>query len=411
MTDRIEITGERGGRRQMEVQGQRVVVGAGAQVGVRVDHPDLHDAELVLVRTTGGYRVESAEAGGLVVVNGEELLCKDLQPGDEIELGELRLRWHPDNAAPVVPAAAAPARRSARKAEPRPGSAAPTRRRVARPRGTPTWAVAGTAVVLAAALLMLAWRACGQTTWPRTPQHFIDLAREQHLRGSSEQALATLEFALREASGGALAEGQKLRQEIQAALHARSDLPALDRARVAAEAVLKFAEYYVPEGAGRPAARELMRQVEAWLQRHAAVCRRHESARPLLQRMEQLQARHAPVAAMAEPDTAADVLFAAEARLKYAVREYRAAAHLLDEWLAANAGDAEAGRVREARAALVRDGRDWLRGKLRLVDQLLDMGRRRDAERELQALDQRAVLPEWEDELAQRRQRIEQSKR
>ncbi len=395
VSDRIEITGEGPDPRVVAVAGERVTLGGGEGVTVPLVARDLPEHPLVLVATGQGYRAEAGAPGALLRINGEDLLCKDLQPGDVLSFGGLRLRWLGGGGGGGNTARGRPRPSRAGAAARSPAAAAPRApRRRARSRGVPGWALAFLVLVLVGSALALSVKACAGSTWPRTPQVYVDLAREQYLRGNPEQALATLDFALREATGAARDQGLALQEEIRTALALRADLPALQQARTDLQELRSYADRYLAGGPVRAPARDLVRQLDAWTTAHGAVCQRHQVGRDLLQQAERLRAQHAPAAALGEPDTADDVVFAARARLRFTVRDYRSAMALLDAFLARQPGEG-GDAVRAERQAMLAEGASWLEARLRLVTQLLEQGRTGDARREMAAIDRFAALPEW----------------
>jgi hypothetical protein len=106
---------------------------------------------------------------------------------------------------------------------------------------------------------------------------------------------------------------------------------------------------------------------------------------------------------LSEPDTAADVIFAARARLRFPWRDYRGAMARLDAFLAARPADPD---VVAERAKLLAEGERWLQGKLRSIDGLLDRGDTDNAERDLAQLERWSALPEWAAAVAERKQRL-----
>jgi hypothetical protein len=426
VTDQLEIRGPHGERLLMPVRVGGFVVGSAADADVRVAWPGITPRHFRFVRTDGGVRIEPVQAGGTVAVNGEELFCKDLVAGDVIDVAGVRLRWlpaapTPENTADALEAvraefaAAAPkakARAAAQGAVARTGrsraaaggraaSERPARR--ARSRGVPTWVLALAFVAVAVLVALLVFQRLGGSTWPRTPAHYVQLAREQFANHNAQQALSTLAFALRDATGETRAEALRLEADIKRILVEAAEMPKVVTARQERDLLLEYLGRYLRDGAGRPAAREFVRQCDLWLQRHREVCTRIRDGQPLVREVEDQRARWLAVAALSEPDTAADVVFAARTRLRFQWRDYRGAFARLDAFLAANPGDAT---VRAERETLLAEGGEWLRGKLRTVDMLLGRGDVDNAEKDLAELTRRAMLPEWEPLIAERRARL-----
>lgn len=403
MADRVEIKNTSDGRpRVVAVEGQLVTVGSAVDAGIVV--AGLQPAELRLCRTDRGYRAEPARPGATITVNGEALYAKDLAKGDVVDLGPVQLCWLPEAKAP----AAAPPRAPTRSASPRQRSRAQSRSTPPRqppPRrrqGMPLPALFGIvfSIVLGMALLLRStdW------PWPKTPQHYVDLARAQYGNGLFQEALGTLDFALGEATGPVREQALALQARIRNGLAAAADAPMLQAARRDLDLLHSFvARYLQSDPDQRPAARELLHLCRDWQQQYAALSARSKDAASMASEVEALQQRYRAVAHPDEPDAAADVLFAAQAHLRFMVREYQDAMRLLDGWLAAHPDDAE---VRAARDDMLQSGREWFDKRLALVDQLISLGRTDEAQRELQALEQTALLPPWQPAFDQRRQRL-----
>jgi hypothetical protein len=422
VTAQLDITGPDGGRRLHPVPAGGCVIGSGPPADVVLPGSGILPAHLRLVRTERGYRVEPVRPGSTVRVSGDDLFCKDLRPGDVIELGGNRLRWlvagaTPASPPPVAPAAApapapAPAvepvsapvtagARSARRA--RPVGATKSRARLRAPRRRSS--LLPMLAVFASVLLLgvLAYGHFRSSTWPASPKHYVDLARAQFGNNQPQRALDTLAFALREATGAVREEALQLEADIRRVQLETAVLPKVLVARQEHDLLLGFVGRYLRERAERPAAREFVRGCDQWLARHREVCSRSDDGRPLLAAIEAERSRYVAVAELATPDTAVDVLFAAESRLRFQWRDYRGAIAKLDAFLRENAQVTE---VAAARARMVQEGEQWLLGKLRIVDQLLARGDRDNAERDLEQLERWSVLPEWLPLLAERQQRL-----
>jgi hypothetical protein len=395
VSEHLEITAADGSVRRVAMVGDTMTLGSGAAADVQCGGPGVDAQHLRFVRTTRGVRVEPCRAGGLVAVNGEPLFCKDLAAGDVIALGDLELRW----LAARAPAPRPPSGRTGAGTGARAKAGATRRPRAGR---APAWLVVGVLVgvaLLGGALLL---RTLARSSWPHTPQHYVDLAREQVGNGQPQRALDTLEFALRDATGPTLAQAQALQADIRRLLVERAGMPQIQAARQEHDLLAAFAARYLGAAVERPAARELVRLCDEWTRRHADACRGRTDGEPLLRAVEQLRAQHATAAALGEPDTAADVIFAARSRLRFQWRDYRGAIARLDAFLAVGA-DAE---VAAERARMLVDGEQWLQGKLRQVDLLLARGDRANAALDLQQLERWSALPEWAPLLQERRARL-----
>lgn len=398
MPEQLEITAGDGERRVVAVATGDFVLGSAADADVRVAAAGVEPRHLRFVRTGGGVRVEPTRAGATVTVNGEALFCKDLESGDTIELGRVRLRWLGGPVPPPAPRPTARRRPAGRAA--RAGSRpAPRVRR----RGVPTWvAVVGLGGLCVAVGLLLVRHFSG-STWPSSPQHYVDLARTQLGNQQPQRALDTLAFALREATGATRAEALRLEADIRRLLADATEAPKLLAARREHDLVLGFAGRYLRDAVDRPAAREFVRLCAEWLTKHRDVCTRHSDGAGLLRAIQEQHDRHVALAALDQPDTAADVVFAARSRLRFQWRDYRGAVARLDAFLVRQPDDAT---VRAERDQMLADGEQWLHGRLRTVDALLTRGDVDNAARDLDELERWSVLPQWAPLVAERRQRL-----
>jgi hypothetical protein len=437
--DQLEIRGPHGERLLTPVHEGTFVVGSDESADVRIDWPGIAGWHFRFVRTATVVRIEPMRPGGTVEVNGQALFCKDLRAGDVIDVAGVQLRWLPEAPAAPSGAAAGPVEGAAPRAALRAplrtearedpvgtsgrGTAGGTSGAAARVRGATTRVAAGktgarlrprarrtpvwvpvlslSALVCVAALLGI--RHFQGSTWPNSPQHYVDLARAQFGNHDPERALVTLGFALREATGATRTEALQLEADIRRMLLETAERPKIAIARQEHDLLLEFSERYLRDGGERPAVRELVRACDQWLQRHREVCALVTEGGPLLRTIEELRARHVAAAALSEPDTAADVIFAARARLRFQWRDYRGAMARLDAFLAARPADPD---VVAERAKLLAEGERWLQGKLRSIDGLLDRGDTDNAERDLAQLERWSALPEWAAAVAERKQRL-----
>ncbi|HEX5053215.1 MAG TPA: FHA domain-containing protein [Planctomycetota bacterium] len=416
MSEQIEITDANGGTRIVPVHGDRLLLGSARDADVCVADAGLDAHHLRFVRAGDRVRVEPVRPGGTVTVNGESLFCKDLEPDDTIEVGRLRLRWCAPKKAPLVPQPARSGKPAAAPAAPRSrartqvparnreaGSARAERVRPARRRGVPTWVPASTIFCVIVIVAVLVLRSFADSTWPSSPQHYVDLAREQLGNQQPQRALDTLAFALPEATGKTREEALALEAEIRRMLLERDELPMVLQARQEHDLLQSFVGTYLQTDVTRPAAREFVRLCDHWLERYRALCTRNSDGKPLLAAIESQRSRFVGLAAMDQPESAEDVIFAARSRLRFVWRDYKAAMQRLDAFLQAHG---ETGTVRREREQMLIDGEQWLRGKLRNLEFLLDRGDRDNAEKDLAQLERWSLLPEWEPLVADVRQRV-----
>jgi hypothetical protein len=377
--------------------------GSSVEATVRCAGAGIEPLHVRLVRAGNKVRVEPVRNGATVDVNGEPLFCKDLEPGDEIEFGACTLRWIVKHAPTGRPAAGRPAPRVQARAPARPQAAPqPRTPRAPRSRGTPAWMMVSGVVLLVLVGIVLALQAFAKSNWPHTPQDYVDLAREQLANSQLQRALDTLQVAIEHADGGTRDQALKLQGDIRRLLVERTEVPKVQTARQQQELLASFEARYLQAAVERPAAREFVRLCDEWLAQHGELCRRIAEGNSLVQFVDQRRARYAAAAALAEPDTAADVVFAAQTKLRFQWRDYRSAIARLDAFLAAHPDDS----VRAERARMVTEGEQWLQGKLRNIDQLLARGDRDNAERDLQQIEQWSMLPEWEPLVQERRAKL-----
>jgi hypothetical protein len=398
VSDCIEITTDRGESRKVPIAGDKVWLGSGEGADVRVR--GLAPRQLCFVRTDHGYRVEPAVPGSTVDVNGEALFCKDLVAGDRIQVAGLQVRWLMD----AAPVAIAPRARAARRAD----EAAPRRSpRTARPKSRGRWIPVSAlfAVVLLVGLFLL--RSLSGSTWPHSPQHYVDLARAQMNNDEPQRALDTLAFALGEATGATRAEALALEAEIHRRRVDRAEKPKLMVARQQQELLLSFAGRHLRDGVSRPAARELVRLCDEWLAAHEELCARNAEGEPLLRATRDLRSRYLAIAAIGEPETAADVLFAAQTRLQFRWRDYLGAVQRIDAFLRLHPDAVE---VQKAREVMLAEGEPWLEGRLHGIDAMLDRGDTGNAALDLEQLEKWSLLPEWRAKVEPRQRRLQRER-
>lgn len=396
MPELIEIKDAAGKVRRIAWTGDEMTLGSGADASIQCTGRGIALLHLRFVRIARGVRVEPVQPGGSVEVNGEPLFCKDLAADDVIALGTLELRWIPERE--VVPAR--PTKGGPRAAVR--SSASPVARGRARSRGAPTWLMTSGvfAVLLVAGILVL--KVLSASNWPHSPSDYVDLAREQLANSQPQRALDTLDVALKNANGATREQALALQADIRRLLVERLELPKVQTARQEHELLVSFESRYLGAAIERPAAREFVRLCDAWLREHGDVCRRVADGEPLLRSVEQRRARHLAAAAQGEPETAADVIFAAQSLLRFQWRDYRGAMARLDAFLARQPDAA----VQAERARMLAEGEQWLQGKLRTIDSLLERDDLDNAAKDLQALEKWSTLPEWAASVQERRSRL-----
>lgn len=140
---RLVVEAGPGKGKQFVLDRDELTLGQAPECEVRLDHASVSRAHAKIVNV-GGVRILDLQSTNGVRVNGRDVPYAELEPGDLIELGEVRLRF-------VVPGAPA-----------RPGASAADGRRT-------TWLLGGMAAgfVAVALILFVAWPA--PTVEPPTP--------------------------------------------------------------------------------------------------------------------------------------------------------------------------------------------------------------------------------------------------
>ncbi len=385
--ERLEITDlDSGARRVVDVAATtaHLTITSAGELAF-VDDPA--GAVLRLVPTRAGHRLEPTAAFGRVVVNGEDLFCKDLLADDTFELGRFHLRW----------LAAAPERAARPAAVARPGAVAARADGAARLR-PPRRSQASKLPVLAVFSMLLigiavALRVCARSDWPHTPQHFLDLARTQYGNGRLAEALATIDLVLQERDPATTAAAAVLRREVERAMVAVDLAVVVQKAREEFEVMLGPSRRPTDPAQVRPFAREVVHQCDGWLQQYEARLG-DDAGRRLRAAVRERRRAHLDAAVLDQPEAAADVLFAAREQLRFQPRGYRAAFARLDDYLARHGDDAA---VRRERGDMATAGRIWYAEQVQRIDRVLQEGRRDEAAMRWRSLERHASLAEWDD--------------
>lgn len=428
MAERIEITTDRGESKVVSIEGAKVWLGSGEGVAIRLRAAGLAARHLCFVKTEHGYRVEPAEPGATVEVNGEELFCKDLEVGDRIRVAGLQVRWmstppparHPGPAAvrtrpqpkPAAPARPqfAPVREPEAEVEGETDSEpehAPRAARAlrARRRSSPLPMI----LLFASALvfLVVVFKTGAGSTWPQSPQHYVVLAGQQVQNGKLELALRSLDFALLDATGATREEALQLRDQIHALQVDQVERPKVDAARPSFEFLGQFTAAYLEKEAPVLAVRELVRRCDRWLQLHGKVCESVPAGQPMLREVQALRSRYVALAKPGEPEGIEDLRFSIQVLMRLTTRDYLGAMQRFDEFQRAHP---EVAGVAEEREQCLAEGETWLAAKLATIDEAIGASSSGDgyrADRMLRPLEQWCALPQWRARLQQRRDRID----
>lgn len=357
-----------------------------------------------------GVRIEPTSAGALLAIEGEELFCKQLSVGEFVVIDAVRLRLlratetaHDD--APIAPSQPV---RSARSGSRRPaagrrsgGENVPKAGARFRSRRRTSWAPASALTAAVLLIVIFIVRQLQDSTWPHSPQHFVELAQAQFENRKLERALETLAFALRDATGEVHEQAVALDAKIRARMLENASAQQVLVADQEHGLLQSFEARYL-QSVERPAARECVRLCDVWLDKHREACRVHPQGKPLVRAVEDLRERYVLAAALGSPESAADVVFAARSMLRFQWRDYVGALARLDAFLQRNPGS---GEVLEERRTMLEQGEEWLQTRLERLDRTLERGDRGKAETDLDRLERWVAIPQWQARIAERRAR------
>jgi hypothetical protein len=369
--------------------------------GVELGGIDIADAEVRIVRTRKGLRLEPVRAGSLVSVSGQDLFCKDLAHGDWFSVGGHRVSFVADAAASNARAQAVPHTRRSSATSDVERAEAP--QRVAKTPSRTSPVLIGSLVSLALLCAFVLFRFLDAATSGRDPKELLTFASIQLENGQYARARATIEDAMKDGDPDIRRDGEALRSRIDAVEREALFVVVLQTAREEDEALRSFVDRYARPALERPAARELLSMCDAWLSRHEAQLARHASGDALLRSVRSLRETAVANAQLDQPESAQDAAFAARARLRFMVREYKAAILLIDTFLATHPGDAVA---TAERAAILAEGKEWIDKQQKRIAQHADRGEWDRAREELAKIDRHALLPEWESAFVDVRARI-----
>lgn len=426
LAERIEITTDRGESKVVSIEGAKVWLGSGEGVAIRLRAPGLAARHLCFVKTEHGYRVEPAEPGATVEVNGEELFCKDLEVGDRIRVAGLQVRWmssppparnpgpgavrarpqaHPKPSAPSRPQVA-PAREPEADPDPDPDRTPRAARALrARRRSSPLPMIL--LFISALVFLVVVFKTGAGSTWPQSPQHYVVLAGQQVQNGKLDLALRSLDFALLDATGTTREEALQLRDQIHALQVDQVERPKIDAARPSYEFLGSFTEAYLGKEAPVLAVRELVRRCDRWLQLYGKVCETAAAGQPMLREVQALRSRYVALANPAQPEGLEDLRFSIQVMMRLVTRDYLGAMQRFDEFQRAHP---EVAGVAAEREQWLAEGETWLAAKLATIDEAIGASSSGDgyrADRMLRPLEQWCALPQWRARLQERRDRID----
>ena len=407
MNFRLELPDFEGKRREIAIDAAGVLLRAsGKGVAVADAGGDTRGAELRIAPTRSGLRLEPVRAGAMVEVDGEQLFCKDLEDGDSFSVGSARVVFRSD--APVAVRTGgigAPTGRSSGSGAPPPPSrgeaAVRTRQRSAREQTSKPLLISLVSLSLLVAFAALRWM--DSATSGRDPEELLVFATLDFERGQYASARQRIDEAVRDGDLDIRAKAAELRARIDAVEKQAEASAMVQRAREGVETLRSFEDRYARNGLERPAARELLRMCDAWIAEHAQRIAGGAGADSLVASVKAQRDRAAAKAEASQPETGADAAFAARARLRFVVREYKVAVARIDAFVASHPDDAFA--VSEA-AAIRAEGKEWIAKQATRLLQQLDRGDVDRVREELQQIERFAVLPEWEPVVAPVRERL-----
>jgi len=365
----LEIVDERGERVRVPVADRPLLVCGGT---------------LRVVPSERGVRIESPEPGASLRVQGEDRAGVELIHGRGVDIGRVRVTWF-DGVVSVD--AAGRARGSARSSR--------------SPRSNAWPAVVVTVGVVVLALFVL--RGLDGALVLRPPSYYVELAQAQYENNRLERALATLTSVKDDTVGGVRVTALALERRIRRLLRESDAAADVAAARAEHRLLVSFEARYLTTPQ-RPASRELVRLCDEWSNAHGEVCGWHPDGSSLLAAVAQLRERYAAAAELLQPEDRADVVFAAESRLRFMWRDYKGALVRIDTFLAAHP---EEQALRAERSRLLREGREWLEKRLRRVERAVGSGDLDNAARDLVHLERWVAIPEWEAEIAAQRAQLE----
>lgn len=373
----------------------------------------LAELALQVVPVAGGVRVEPTQAGALLHVEGEDLLCKQLFVGEFVTVAGVRLRClraaeelSPTQGAPVAVAS----KRTATAARVRSPGRAPSARSSSQPAATASrrvrrktsWLPASAITAAILVVVVFVMQRLRNSTWPHSPKHFLELAHAQFDNSEPERALETLSFAMRDGTGEVREMAIALDKRIRRRLLDNASAAQVSAAEQQHDLLQSFVASYLnrPE---RPAAREYVRLCDDWLSLYREACMTHSQGQPMLDWVEQTRERYAAAAELHQPESAADVIFAASSRMRFQWRDYIGALARFDAFLQADTAN-EA--VIAARKAMLEEGEEWFQTRMRRLDGTIQRGDVGNAERDLAQLDRWVAIPQWLAQIGKRRQRL-----
>jgi hypothetical protein len=399
VTNQIEVVWASGVREALTIGDEPLLV---SDIGIRVS------------LTESGLELQSSVAGELLQIDGEDVVTKELHVGEFVIIGGVRLRClaasHPPASSGKTPepigAESLPRESGAAS------SYAPVRaRRRPRQASSSNW-LAASGVSGTVLLLVLIYMKASA----RSVESHVEVARQQYENNDLQSALRTLTIALRDADGELQREAEALNSKIRRELSEREGDPYVELAKGELKLLKSYVDRYIGKVnrpantvllAGseneRPAARELIKLCDAWIEKFGPVCSNHSRGRTLAAEVSALRAAHIDAAEITLPETADDVIFSAQCLMRFRWRDYKGAIGGLDAFLEKEPNNLE---ILATRSRMIAEGKLWIAKMLRRVDRSINQNRMELALSELKGLQRWSVIPEWEAMVNERHDRV-----
>ena len=390
MAPRLELIDLEGRPATVAVQADGVALRATGRGVESLPVGDARQAELRIVPTRSGLRLEPVRPGAMVEVSGQQLFCKDLVDGDTFRVGGQRIVFRAEAKVAAATAATPGAGRAPGHAA-RALSAATSRERSSRERSSKPLLISLVSLSIVGAIVVLRWFDASRRG--PDPRNLLARAEEQFEGGQYALARETIDEAVRLGDVAIRSQGSRLRDRIDEVEKRVAEAALALAARQAEESLASFEDRYARQGLERPAARELLRMCDAWLAEHEARIGGSVDGKPLVASVRARRERAVAKADASSPESAADAIFAARAHLRFVVREYKAAVARIDAFCASHpdAADAAAEAV-----AIRQEGKAWLEKQVARMSQSVDRGDVERAREEFAQIERHALLPEWE---------------
>lgn len=425
---RLEIKAPTG-ERSYEIAEEFITIGGAAGNHVRLRDPEVAPVHLRLIHGRAGYRIEIADEGLEVAVNGEACSKHALADHDRIEIGGTVLTFVDERDQPAAVAKPAPAGdddepepipvhpHHARDGHHRHGDAAhrPHHARHGQhghhgehghhhyhPKKQASWQVWVYSAAGAGLLIFLLMQLFGAGSYYRdegSPDHWLQQAKAENEKGNLQRALDSLQLAdLRGPDGATQQQIADLRTEIKKKIGVGNDQNLLNLSKVSLEVMTKFEQDYLMKSKSRPAAREIVRRAQAWLTSYSEVVKRYPERAADVGKVQSIVNRFQSDAQLDKPDDAGDVLFGVDMMTMGDKPLYMQALINLDDYVRNHDNDVRLTDLKVRRADLLAKARADFDGHGANARRLLAERRFTDAGKEVQEMRNAIVVQAWERE-------------